>query len=265
MEPAWEETAFLLVGPSELNAAERLRVQLWDSDRSSADDDLGRIEVDLMEIMKNPRSSAQMWDRSDELRALKPHEGMPGKLNWSVGYFEKTRIQKEQLERQQLEPNVKSMQQLKDVVARDVHRKMREASNRDEAPEIDQQEAQDLRTREGMFDIALIPLTKYSTDNMIAAAPPLQQFPMGVLSLQIHQITGLGLEQINKPRGEDDTADDAATESDDLPSSYCTVILNHQKIFKTRTKPKNSEPYFNAGTERFIRDVSYTLQWSSPG
>lgn len=40
----------------------------------------------------------------------------------------------------------------------------------------------------------------------------------------------------------------------DLPSSYCTVILNHQKIFKTRTKPKNSKPFFNAGTEHLVRD-----------
>lgn len=40
----------------------------------------------------------------------------------------------------------------------------------------------------------------------------------------------------------------------DLPSSYCTVILNHQKVFKTRTKPKNSKPFFNAGTEQLVRD-----------
>lgn len=150
MEPSWEETAFLLVGPNEVNAAERLRVQLWDSDRTSADDDLGRIEIDLKEIMSDPRSFTQMSDRSDDFRALSPNEGMPGKLNWSVGYFPKTRIQEEQLEQQQLEPDVESIQQLKEVVARDVHRKMREASNRNEAPEISQQEAQDLKCREGM-------------------------------------------------------------------------------------------------------------------
>lgn len=82
---------------------------------------------------------------------------------------------------------------------------------------------------------------------------------MGILSLQIHQISGLEFEQINKPRDESDISDDTAAGSDDLPSSYCTVILNHQKIFKTRTKPKSSEPFFNAGTERFIRDVSLML------
>ena len=29
MKPVWEETTFILVGPEELNAGERLRVQLW--------------------------------------------------------------------------------------------------------------------------------------------------------------------------------------------------------------------------------------------
>lgn len=43
-------------------------------------------------------------------------------------------------------------------------------------------------------------------------------------------------------------------EGDDLPSAYCTIILNHQKIYKTRTKPKNAKPFFNAGCERVIRD-----------
>lgn len=91
------------------------------------------------------------------------------------------------------------------------------------------------------------------------AAPP-QDFPMGILSLQIHQISGLEYERVNKSRDDDDTADDLVADYDDLPSSYCTIILNHQKIFKTRTKSKSSEPFFNAATERFIRDVNCTVQ-----
>ena len=50
----------------------------------------------------------------------------------------------------------------------------------------------------------------------------------------------------------DDDSD--AEGAGDLPSSYCTIILNHQPIFKTRTKPKNTKPFFNAGAERVIRD-----------
>ena len=66
----WEETAFVLVGPEEVNAEERIRIQLWDSDRTSADDDLGRIEVDLKELMHSPQSNGKMWDRTDGFLAL---------------------------------------------------------------------------------------------------------------------------------------------------------------------------------------------------
>lgn len=88
---------------------------------------------------------------------------------------------------------------------------------------------------------------------MVASTSPSQDFPSGILSLQIHQLSGLEFERFNKPLNETEEDQDGC---DDLPSSYCTVILNHQSIFKTRTKPKSSEPFFNAGTERFIRDVS---------
>ncbi|KAI4171605.1 MAG: hypothetical protein LQ348_006907 [Seirophora lacunosa] len=260
MEPAWEETAFLLIGPNESNAGDRLRVQLWDSDRHSADDDLGRVEVHLKELMSDPSFFGQISDRSDELRALSPNERMPGLLSWSVGYFPKTQIQKAQFEQQSVEPDIKSMQQLKDAVARDVYRKMREASSPCETPDLRQQMTQNLKTREGLLPLLVFNRNaKHNADNMIAATSPSQDFPMGILSLQIHQISDLEYEQINKARDEDDTADDTVAGSDDLPSSYCTVILNHQKIFKTRTKPKSSEPFFNAATERFIRDVSESV------
>ena len=58
------------MGPEEVNAEERLRVQLWDSDRTSADDDLGRIELDLKELMHSPQSKGKMWDRTDGFLAL---------------------------------------------------------------------------------------------------------------------------------------------------------------------------------------------------
>lgn len=43
-------------------------------------------------------------------------------------------------------------------------------------------------------------------------------------------------------------------ESENLPSAYCSIILDHEKIYKTRVKPMTSKPFFNAGTERFVRD-----------
>lgn len=163
---------------------------------------------------------------------------MPGTLDWSVGYFSKTRIQEEQLKRQTIAKDVKSLQGLKDKVSNDAKNKLREATTHDESHELDQQKAQMLKSTE---------------DAIIISTSPLGDYPTGILAIQLHQITGLEFEKINKSQCKGDEGDDTE-ESNDLPSSYCTVILNHQTVFKTRTKPKNPNPFFNAGTERFIRD-----------
>ncbi|OCK75843.1 meiotically up-regulated gene 190 protein [Lepidopterella palustris CBS 459.81] len=239
MNPHWEETSFILVTPEELNVDERLRVQLWDSDKIDADDDLGRIEVDIKELMRDSRSNGKMWDRIDGFKALKADEVMPGKLEWSVGYFSKKRITDVQLARQEEDPSVKTIDQLKSKVYEDSGRKLREAK-KDESKEIEQQKAQDLKARQ---------------DHLIIGSPPPQECPSGILSIEIHQITSLELEAINKNQtSKNDEASYEQEECEDLPSAYCTVILNHQKVFKTRTKAKNSKPFFNAGCERFIRD-----------
>jgi len=150
MEPVWEETAFILVNAEELNAEERLRVQLWDSDRTSADDDLGRIEVGLKELMYSPESHCKMRERSDGFLALEGKEKVPGKIDWSVGYYPKTHIQAEQLEKQKVEPGVSSLQDLKDRVSEEASKKLREATIKDESYELDQQKAQMLKSKEGM-------------------------------------------------------------------------------------------------------------------
>lgn len=245
MEPVWQETAYILVTPEELNVDERIRVQLWDSDRWSADEDLGRIELDLKSLMKHHESNGRMQDRCDGFRALKEGDGMPGRLEWSVGYFSKAEIQKCQLEKQNYDPEIRSIQQLHDKVEATTHQKLREAKVKGDKfvrneSELKQQKTQELKTTQ---------------DEMIIASPPPDNFPSGILSLTVHNITGLGLERLNKRQADQEgEASEEEEEGDDLPSAFCTVIINHRKAFKSRTKPKNSKPFFNAGTERFIPD-----------
>ncbi|TKA60971.1 hypothetical protein B0A49_12067 [Cryomyces minteri] len=243
MEPCWDETAFVLVTPEALNVDERLRVQLWDSDRTTADDDLGRVELGLKDLMRDPHSNGKMWDRTDGLKALKAGEGMPGKIEWSVGYFSKSKILDSQLAQQTDDPSVQNTEQLRRKVHEESEKKLREA-NKDQSDELEQQKAQDFKARQDQFAIS---------------SPPPEGYPSGIFSIQIHQITGLEIGKNNKDR--DDKADGASDEEEtgeSLPSAYCTIILNQQKIFKTRTKPKNSKPFFNAGTERFVRDWRQT-------
>ncbi|KAK6208385.1 hypothetical protein LQW54_006866 [Pestalotiopsis sp. IQ-011] len=240
--PDWHEYSSILVSPEELNADEKLRVQLWDSDKYSADDDLGRVELDLKSLIKNPESHNRVQKREDRFTGQDPEEKMAGSLTWCVGYFSKTRIQQYQLEKQKVDEQIRTKEQLKKHVSELSAHKLREAGKAPDDDEIHQQRAQDYRELE---------------DAMIISAPPSNDYPSGILSVQVHNITGLEISKLRKKdtsgKGKEDDEDESE-HHDDMPDSYCTIILNHRKIYKTRTKPKNSKPFFNAGMERFVRD-----------
>ena len=239
-EPCWHEWAYVLVSPQEIDAEEKLRIQLWDSDKWTADDDLGRVEVDLKELMHSPKTKNKIDDREDRLKGQDPDENFPGTLSWSVGYFTKTAITTDQLEKQTIDKQIKSKEELKQHVSEMAERKLREATAHDESREINQQKAQDYKEKE---------------DAMICSAPPDPGHPSGILSIQIHNITGLEVESLQKDsKGPGEEKESEDEDGMDLPSSYCSIILNHKKIYVTRTKPKNAKPFFNAGTERFVRD-----------
>lgn len=235
--PRWHEWASILVTPEEVNAEEKLRLQLWDSDKWSADDDLGRVEIDLKYLIKN---SNKMLDRQDRFTGQDPDEAMPGSLTWSVGYFSKKRITSKEFEQQTIDEEIKTKEQLKQHVSELSEHKLRESGKPSDDEEVKQQKAQDYRELE---------------EAMIVSAPPSTDFVSGIVSVQIHNITGLEVQKLRKTdKGEGEEDEDEAEQRDDMPDSYCTILLNHKKIYRTRTKPKNSKPFFNAGTERFVRD-----------
>ena len=250
LHPVFEEHCMILVGQEEINAQERLRIQLWDSDRTSADDDLGRVEVDIKELMQSKKSKGRMWQREDSFIGMDGDSSMPGKLKWEVGFFGKVGISNDQLKKQQEQPEIRNLQQLKDKVTKDVTRKLREASDRDVSDEASQQKAQDFADQE---------------NSLICAAPPPDGYYSGMLSIQVHNATGLEVASIRKKSKETEENNEMETNDDDLPSPYCSIIINGKKIYKTRTKPKvlvnlsllrndanamqNSKPFFNASTE----------------
>ena len=51
-----------------------------------------------------------------------------------------------------------------------------------------------------------------------------------------------------------DVTDRTPAENPDPPSAYCEVHLNDHYVYRTRTKQVSPMPYFNAVSERFIRD-----------
>ncbi|KAJ7077851.1 hypothetical protein B0H15DRAFT_861167 [Mycena belliarum] len=228
--PFWEEIAVLLVGASEMNAKEKLRLQLWDSDRGAADDLLGTVEVPLHDLMNDSETQNQLSSRSDGFTDLNG-TSWPGTLEWRCGYFAKTTLE------QHLEEKGKDVEEVKRDIEHDTERELTEAETveHNAQEEIEQQKKAALKDR---------------SDEIIAGSSPTEEWPSGVLSVQIEQIRGL---VISKPR--DNVIQGAEDEEDgDLPSAYCTIMINHQSVYKTRTKLKSSKPFFAAGTERFIKD-----------
>lgn len=93
LNPVWEETAFLLVSVDEIRADEKLSVQLWDSDKRSADDLVGRVELlSLTDLMKHP---GEIFERNDPLQGFEEADKMSGVLSWSIAYYDKALLEQE--------------------------------------------------------------------------------------------------------------------------------------------------------------------------
>lgn len=109
---------------------------------------------------------------------------------------------------------------------------------------------------------------QYTNRNPLLSAvvrtPPDPLWPSGIVSVVVHQIVNLELANVKGSQGkrkgrEYEPARPEAGEIKEesgkkLPSSYCTILVNDELAYKTRTKVVSSKPIFEAGTERFIRD-----------
>lgn len=238
LNPIWEETTALLVTPELIKADEQLSVELWDSDRHTADDMVGKVELSMQKMIQHP---GKMHPQISRLSGM--HEGseMPGELHWEVGYFGKPKF------RPALRTDGKD-------------NKMPDALK-------DNPKFQD---EKGTLDT--------EDSDAVAHTPPDPLWPSGICSVIVHQIVNLELENIKgsegnrkgrefepaKPYGEA-TEEESNSKSSpsldhltltllELPTSYCTILFNDVLVYRTRAKAVSSKPIFNAGTERFMRD-----------
>ena len=223
LNPVWEETTALLVTPELIKADENLSVELWDSDRHSADDIVGKVELSLQKLIQHP---GKMYPQVSRLAGMDEGSEMPGELHWEVGYFGKP----------QFRPALRT-------------------DGRDKNLPTTLQDNPALQDDKGV--------TNTAQDDAVQHTPPDPLWPSGICSVIIHQIVNLELENVKgsegnrkgreyepaKPYGES-----KEEEGGDLPTSYCTILFNDQLIYRTRSKAVSDKPIFNAGTERFIRD-----------
>ncbi|OCT44234.1 meiotically up-regulated protein [Cladophialophora carrionii] len=223
LNPVWEETAALLVTPELIKADEQLSVELWDSDRNSADDMVGKVELSMQKMIQHP---GKMYPQISKLAGTQQGTEMPGELHWEVGYFGKPKFR----------PALRTDGKDKSLPE---HLKNDEKFQ-DEKGTIDNEDA-----------------------DAVAHTPPDPLWPSGICSVIVHQIVNLELENIKGSNGnrkgrefEPAKAYGEGTdeESNKLPTSYCTILFNDALVYRTRAKAVSSKPIFNAGTERFMRD-----------
>ena len=224
LNPVFSETTALLVTPDIIRADEQLSLELWDSDRSSADDVVGKVELSIQKLIQHP---GKVFPQVSSLRGVKAESSMPGELHWEVGYFGKTQF--------------------------------RRALRTDGSDPFIPKELQDKAELQGEHGVI-----NNDEEDAVVHTPPDPLWPSGILSVVVHQIVGLELENVQGSNGkrkgrEYEPARPEAGELKEeqgkkLPSSYCTIIVNDELVYKTRTKVVSSKPIFEAGTERFVRD-----------
>lgn len=210
LHPRWEESTAIVLRPEVVKSGERVAVELWDSDRFSADDMLGRAEVDLYQLLRQP---GEMSRRLDDLSGSTPGSKRRGRVSWSVGFQPKAPLN-EKLRTEGDDPFLPS--ELKDS-----------GKYREEESAKDRKKQQDRTKR-------MVP-TQYIR--------PDPEMPSGILSIQVHQISGL---DVPKPKSRyiprhpfqpgKNIDEPVGDETEDAPSSYVEVIVDDRLVYKTRVK-----------------------------
>ncbi|KAI5293866.1 hypothetical protein KEM52_005079 [Ascosphaera acerosa] len=228
LNPIWEESAALLVSPELIKADEELSVELWDSDRTTADDVVGKISMPIKRMVQQP---GKMFLITSKLSGMNEGSEMPGVLEWEAGFFGKPQFRK-------------SMRT--DGKARDLPKTLADRP--------------DLQDDKGKINS--------EQDHAVEHTPPDPLWPSGICSIVLHQIVNLELEEIkgtyrHRKGNEYDAArkygENKGETGNSLPTSYCNVHINDSMVHRTRSKAVTANPIFNTSIEHFVRDWRSTI------
>ncbi|KAL7409629.1 hypothetical protein BDY24DRAFT_402483 [Mrakia frigida] len=232
LNPVFEETCALLLTADEVKSEESLSLMLWDSDKRTSDDLIGRVKVPVVELMAEPNV---MHTRTDSLMGFEDANAMQGKLHWSIGFYEKAPLVKE-LELPEEHPTTTPSKTMPEMEMRPGDKAPNPAARDGPPPPPDAS-----RTR------------------------PDPKWKSGVLSVIVHQINNLEKRDLKGTTAKDregqagQDTDQANEQASNLPSSYFELIINDDVCFKSRVSQYSSMPFFEAGTEKFVRDWEKTV------
>lgn len=224
LDPSFNETAFLLVTKDDLKADEELSIQLWDSDKRTADDIVGRVTRKLSSLC-NGNTTNKFVEQVDALSGFEEADEMPGKMYTRIGYFTKAKLNRALIKSEEEKKGDTELQK------EDNERKGTAVDSNEEADAL--------------------------------RCPPDPKWPCGILSIFVDHIEGLENRDVEKgvkgkeregTQGQDVSA--SGETPDNLPSGYVEFVVNDEIIYKTRVKPLTNLPWYNAGTEVFIRNAA---------
>ena len=161
LNPMWEEATALLVTPELIKADEQLSVELWDSDRNTADDIVGKVELSIQKMIQHP---GKMYPQVSKLSGMEEGSEMPGELRWEVGYFGKPKFR----------PALRT-----------------DGKDKNLPDSLKDHEA--LQDDKGTLDT--------EDADAVAHTPPDPLWPSGICSVIVHQIVNLELENIKGSEG----------------------------------------------------------------
>ncbi|OXC70676.1 hypothetical protein AYX13_00655 [Cryptococcus neoformans] len=258
MNPVWEEECFIMVAADAIEVGEGFRICANDSDRFSADDTLGVVLLDLAQLIDSCRQG--MTHRVDHFAADRAAKNTSGTLEWSVEFCPlwqmspeetKDRLAQVQKDKEKCEPPKDAAEPwwvrwIKDVM-----------------PGGDEWEVERIKRR---AETKAWLGGRKNREVWEAETGASEERLSGILQFHIHQCLDLEVESTagtyathpRRPAGGPPAlghiTDRNPNENSDPPSAYCEVHLNDKLVYKTRTKEVTPMPYYNAVSERFVRD-----------
>lgn len=183
LDPIFEEPAFILVSSEAIEVGEQLQLRVCDSDRFSVDDTIGRVSVDLGEIIEQSESPQggkyNLFRRHDDLEPDQPGMKAQGQLDWSVRFFPLWQIPPAEFYRR--------LEEIKDRRGEGQTISPWWLHWLDEWMEKPEWERERSKRRREMVDYFT---GERKRDELEAALPPTGEFPSGVLQFHVHQCAG---------------------------------------------------------------------------
>ncbi|EIM22815.1 hypothetical protein WALSEDRAFT_59632 [Wallemia mellicola CBS 633.66] len=225
--PTWEESTTILLRPEIIKSQEDIIVQLYDSDRFSADDRLGAATMSITKLVRHP---GKVYRLNSELAGQVHGTKRQGTLSWSVSFHPKRDLNKSLLT-----PGTHP------GVPEDIAKKYKDEFG-DHKLENENRLVQRIKP-EPDFPSGILSFQIHS-----------------ISQLEVKKITGsFGTDSMRSGVAGQSYMETEDEESSAAPSSYCIVIVNDQTVYRTRKKPFAFNPVFNAGTEKFIADWRSTV------